>query len=166
MRFWLHVRTSTPIAAIFVAGLVANPAAAGDFGLGVILGEPTGVSIKNWTSDRTAIDAAAAWSFTENASFQLHADYLMHGSKWIKDESASVKVPYYFGIGARIKVKDDNGRGRNSSDTLLGVRIPLGVTYLPKSGRFDLFLEVVPILDLVPATEFAVNAAIGARFYF
>ena len=47
-------------------------------GLGVILGEPTGFTFKTWTSRNTAVDAAAAWSFSENGSFQLHADYLIN----------------------------------------------------------------------------------------
>ncbi len=107
MRLSIGARTGTSVAAIVIATLpvAATPTTAGDVGLGVILGEPTGVSLKAWTGDRTAIDVAAAWSFTENASFQLHGDYLVHGSKWIKDESESVDVPYYFGIGARIRVR-------------------------------------------------------------
>ena len=34
-----------------------------DFGVGAILGEPTGVSLKKWLGARTAIDGALAWSF-------------------------------------------------------------------------------------------------------
>jgi hypothetical protein len=30
----------------------------------------------------------------------------------------------------------------------------------------DIFLEVVPILDLAPKTDFKINAAIGARYFF
>ena len=33
-----------------------------------------------------------------------------------------------------------------------------------KDGRAD--LEIVPILDLIPDTEFEANAAIGIRFFF
>jgi hypothetical protein len=34
-----------------------------DFGLGFMLGEPTGISFKKWTGSKTAIDGAVAWSF-------------------------------------------------------------------------------------------------------
>ena len=47
-----------------------------DFGLGVILGEPTGLSFKAWTGGSTAIAGAAAWSFGNTDAFQLHVDYL------------------------------------------------------------------------------------------
>ena len=47
-------------------------------GLGVIAGEPTGLSAKFWLNKTGAIDAAAAWSVTGSNKFQLHADYLYH----------------------------------------------------------------------------------------
>jgi hypothetical protein len=61
---------------LFAFLLMAGTASGGQgIGLGVILGEPTGVSFKAWIDNRTAIDAAAAWSFSENDSFQFHTDY-------------------------------------------------------------------------------------------
>jgi len=66
-----------------------------------------------------------------------------------------------------VKLKDDNnGRGRrNDHDELLGVRVPFGLTYLFAKSPFDIFAEIVPILDLVPDTDFGLNGAIGVRFY-
>ncbi|KPK98018.1 MAG: hypothetical protein AMJ90_10080, partial [candidate division Zixibacteria bacterium SM23_73_2] len=48
------------------------------FGLGVIVGEPTGICGKLWTSGRTAVDGAVAWSFEGESSVHLHADFLYH----------------------------------------------------------------------------------------
>jgi hypothetical protein len=36
-----------------------------DFGLGIILGCPTGLSAKLWLSKSSAFDAATAWSFSD-----------------------------------------------------------------------------------------------------
>ena len=136
-------------------------------GIGVIAGEPTGISIKKWLSQDTAIDAAAAWSFTENDSFQFHADYLIHNFGVLKTEVAGGRLPVYFGIGGRIKLKNHGTNNRrNDNDALLGVRIPLGISYLFAKAPVDIFAEIVPVLDLTPATNFTLNGAIGARFYF
>lgn len=136
-------------------------------GLGIILGEPTGVSAKAWINKEHAIDAAAAWSFSENASFQLHADYLIHNFGLLKTGDIGGRLPIYFGIGGRLKLEDhDNVNGRNSDDALLGVRIPFGIAYLFAKAPVEVFAEIVPILDLVPDTDFDMNGAIGARFYF
>ena len=45
------------------------------FGLGIIVGEPTGVSMKGWLTATTAVDGGLAWSFVKGTSFHIHADY-------------------------------------------------------------------------------------------
>jgi hypothetical protein len=51
------------------------------FGLGIILGEPTGISAKYWTGSTTALDFGLGYSFEKNSRMHLHADYLFHVSK-------------------------------------------------------------------------------------
>ena len=46
------------ISLLFITGNVF--AAGGNFGLGVIVGEPTGISAKAWTGNTKALDFAAA----------------------------------------------------------------------------------------------------------
>lgn len=155
------------ILAAMIFGLTAAPAfAQKGLGLGVILGEPTGVSLKAWISENHAVDAAAAWSYSQNDSFQFHADYLFHEFGLIQAEEIPGKFPVYFGVGGRIKLeRENNGRGRNDHHSLVGVRVPFGVSYLFPDVPVDLFFEVVPILNLAPDSQVDLNAAIGARFY-
>ena len=125
------------------------------FGLGVIVGEPTGLSWKFWTGSVTAVDGAAAWSFADESALHLHADIIFHDFTRIYVEKG--KFPLYFGLGGRIKLE---------KKSRIGIRIPLGITYIPERLPLDMFLEIVPILDLVPGTEFDFNAAIGIRYFF
>jgi len=127
----------------------------GGFGLGVILGEPTGISGKLWIEDNKAIDGAVAWSFEKKAAVHMHADLLFHSPHISKAEMS--KLLFYYGIGGRIKFEDKSK---------VGVRIPLGINYLSSETPIDVFLEIVPILDLAPSTEFSLNAAIGIRYFF
>ena len=136
--------------------IVAGAAAAqGAFGVGVIVGEPTGVTGKLWMTDRTAVDVAAAWSFSDESALHLHADYLFHNFDLIDVEKG--RMPIYFGIGGRVKFENDSR---------VGVRIPVGIAYLMEDAPIDFFFELVPLLDLVPDTDFKFNAALGARFFF
>lgn len=149
--------------------LFASTASAGQngLGLGVILGEPTGVSFKTWIDNRTAIDAAAAWSFSENDSFQFHADYLVHLFEMPKPPEVSGRVAFYYGIGGRLKLQEsDSRKSRNEKDDLLGIRFPLGFSHNLATEPVEFFAELVPILDIVPDTDADLNAAIGARYYF
>ena len=124
-------------------------------GLGLIVGEPTGISFKYWTGSTTAFDAALAWSFVDEGAFHIHGDYIFHNMRLITIPEGM--LPFYYGIGARIKTADE---------TKLGVRVPLGLAYLFHNVPVDIFLEVVPILDLIPETDFGINAALGARYFF
>jgi hypothetical protein len=133
-------------------------------GLGIIIGEPTGLSLKKWLSVNRAFAAGVAWSFSSDATFHFHADYLIHRFDLIRTPELEGRLPLYYGIGARFRLKDDNKRRDN--DDKLGIRFPLGITYLPLRAPLDVFLEIVPILDIVPDTSVGFNAAIGVRYYF
>ena len=152
---------------IAIIGLLLAVSSAGartqePFGFGVIVGEPTGLSLKYWLDDERAIDGAAAWSFSENDSFQLHGDYLIHNYDLLGVD----ELPCYYGLGARLKFKDSDGRGRNEDHAIFGIRFPLGVTYLFDEIPLDVFAELVPVLDVAPDADADINAAIGLRFYF
>jgi len=128
----------------------------GKIGLGIIVGEPTGISAKIWTGKTTAFDAAAAWTFSENyGSLHLHADFLKHKFGIIDVNKG--QLPFYFGLGAKVVM---------ANDPVIGMRIPLGISYIFADGTFDTFLEIVPVLNLIPSTVFDVEGGIGLRYYF
>ena len=41
----------------------------GRFGAGIIIGEPTGASLKYWLNDTMAVDGAFGWSFHDDSGF-------------------------------------------------------------------------------------------------
>jgi hypothetical protein len=125
------------------------------FGAGVLLGEPTGLSAKLWVSHRNAIDFGVAYSFRRGGYFHLHSDYLWHFPDAIQSRE---RFPVYVGLGGRLAAGKGSG--------VFGIRIPLGIAFWLRSAPIEMFLEVVPIVDLAPATEMSGNAGIGARFYF
>lgn len=135
--------------------ILVKPITAQDhgFGLGIILGEPTGVSAKLWTSKDNAFNFAAAWSFKGDGNLLLQADYVWHFFIPV----SSGKLPFYIGIGGRVVLADD---------PLFGARIPIGLDYLFASAPIDVFVEIVPILDFVPETDFSVNGGLGVRYWF
>ncbi|MFH1213581.1 MAG: hypothetical protein V1681_05810 [Candidatus Neomarinimicrobiota bacterium] len=125
-------------------------------GLGIMIGEPTGFSAKLWKSDKVAYDAGLAWSFgNNNSAIHVHADYLIQNKNWLKIES--ITLPVYYGLGFRAKVGDE---------FRLGVRVPFGIDYFFNGNVFDVFFEIVPVLDLLPGTGFGINGAIGVRYNY
>ena len=151
--------------------LVAHGQQSG-FGLGIMLGEPTGFSGKAWTGGDNAIAFGVAWGgWGRGGYFHLHGDYLFHNGSLFNVTQG--KLALHYGAGLRMRSWTSNGywvRGRyyesRSGHTRLGVRIPVGLTYMFDGAPVDVFLELAPGLDVIPGTSFDMAGAIGARFYF
>lgn len=127
----------------------------GNIGLGLIFGEPSGISFKLWTGNTTAIDGAAAWSFVGGGFFQVHSDLLFHNFNLFEVEKG--KMALYYGFGGRVKMADQ---------TQVSLRVPVGISYEFEDTSIELFLEVVPMLDLAPSTEAGIAGGIGFRYFF
>ena len=125
---------------IVVAATVGLFAQNSGLGVGIILGEPTGLSAKMWTGEITAFDAAAAWSFGDEGALHLNADMLFHNYGLINQA-----FPVYYGLGARVKLAED---------LRIGLRVPVGIAYQIPNTPLDAFLEIVPVLDLIPDVDF------------
>lgn len=138
------------------------------FGIGIIVGEPTGIKGKVWLSERTAFDFGFGWSLggystdkydknmaTDESRFHVHADYLWHDFRLIR---ADRQLPVFYGFGGRM----NSGAGLDNS---LGIRGIFGIAWVPESVPFDVFLEVTPVLQLNPSTRVGLNGGVGARFF-
>jgi len=138
---------------IFLSGPVL--AQDSGFGIGGIVGSPTGISLKLWVSKTSAFDAGITWSFYNNGSINVHADYLWHKFKLIPTDDG--KLPLYFGIGPKLGFGDD---------FQLGVRVPVGVDYMFRTVPIDIFVEAAPSLMFLPETTFRFDGGLGARYFF
>ncbi len=136
----------------------AAAAQGGPFGLGLILGEPSGLSAKLFLDRRSALDFALDFSFLDDA-FYVHADYVLHFSSL----GRGTTVLPYVGIGGKVAVKDND---HDKDHDRFGVRVPLGIAFMPRSVPIDVFGEIVPGLTLLPETDPDVDAGIGIRYFF
>jgi hypothetical protein len=118
--------------------------------LGIIVGEPTGLSAKFWTGANSAFDLGLAWSFSGQGSMHIHSNYLLHNTLDNQD------LALYYGLGGRLLMRDD---------PKVGIRIPLGLQYVIPDSRLGLFFELAPMLNLIPDTEFDVNGGLGLRYF-
>ena len=127
------------------------------FGIGVILGEPTGITAKIMLNDTNAIDMGAGWKTSGDNELHIYGDYLFHMYDVIPVPKGL--LPLYFGAGARIVFHEND-------DNEVGIRIPVGVEYVFEDIPLGAFVELVPVLDLTPDTEFDFEAGTGIRYFF
>jgi hypothetical protein len=140
------------------------------FGAGLIIGEPTGFSVKGWLTGDRAIDGALAWDLGHGGSFRLHGDYLFHKYDLIKVGKGA--LPLYYGPGLRMRFWNDgrhwrHGEWHDESGRMdLAVRFPVGLAYQFDGAPVDCFFELVPALGLIPSTYLDFDLGIGARYWF
>jgi hypothetical protein len=135
----------------------------GPFGLGLILGSPTGFSAKLYLNRRNALDFALGFSFLNRRGVAAHVDYLWHPVMLADDEAFF--LPLYVGVGARIL---DHDRGNDDDDLHLGARAPAGILFDFKAVPLDVFLEVALVVDIIQdhGDVIDLNAGVGVRYYF
>jgi hypothetical protein len=135
-------------------------------GLGLMGGNPSGLSLKVWTGPNVALDAGLGYSLWYGQALSFHGDVLWHTRSMIQSP-ADGYLPLYIGLGARVVMAD---APHDYPYTRIGVRIPLGLEYVFSSIPIGLFLEVVPTFDLagVPPDGrfFGPQGSIGFRYYF
>lgn len=171
----MSTRRATLLATLLLT-FAAAPASASEigttrpFGFGAILGLPTGPSIKYYFNERHALDAALGLSFLGGQNFSVHADYLF---QFPITKTRAFDLPFYIGIGGRLVfwLRDNEfhrwyGGSEGTGQVSVTVRVPIGIAFNLNKAPVDIFMEIVPGIGFFPGAGLAIDAAVGARYYF
>ncbi len=154
-------------------GFVANKV----FGLGLEVGEPTGLNGKWFLSKSGALDFGVGWVYSHyyyGDGAHLYVDYLWHPTSLVS--APGFELPFYVGVGLRYwdfhycyqRVCDYGG-------SAIGLRIPVGISFDFNRVPLDIFLQLVPVIDFVNGDyydryrnreHFGVDLSAGVRFWF
>lgn len=125
----------------------------GSLGVGVLLGEPTGLTGKLWIQRNRAIDGLAAWSLDSRQNFfYVQSHYLFHFEETVEDK----QFVFYAGPGGYVRL--GNVRDR------LGVSGNFGIAYT--ISQFEVFLELSPKVSIIPDTDGDLTGGLGFHYYF
>lgn len=148
---------STTVLAVMVAGRPA-PAHA-DFGLGLFLGEPTGLDFKIGLGNRSGLDFVLGFTtFDDGRAGYGHVTYLVTP---VVAQGNAVTVPLRLGIGAELIGP--------SGDLSFGVRAPLELGLRLRRTPLEFYGELALAVILIdPADEVVSDfqGGIGFRLYF
>jgi len=151
------IKIGVLVAIFMVVGAVASfGVEEASYEIGLILGKPTGISFKMWRSSHRAIDLAGAWDLNRSL-FRFHGDYLWHraAKEVIKEPTQNL---IYYGIGLRFIAASEKGE--------IGLRLAAGLEHFFEDSPLTLFMEIAPVMSLVPSTEFDVDYGVGLRYSF
>jgi hypothetical protein len=152
------------------------------YGLGAVVGDPTGLSGKVWVGPTNAIDLGLGFygygfrggCFRDrdgrtvcdrrygNGSTSLHVDYLWESK--LVDGRGKVQLDWHIGAGGRAFFLGDPC-AFDCWD--IGVRGPLGLDLTFNQPSFlEVFVEIAPVFYVAPATFLALEGGLGVRGYF
>lgn len=135
------------------------------FGAGIVVGEPTGITLKGYPGKYLAVDAIVSWSFVDHA-FTIIGD-VTYDFFDIPIHTAVATFPFYAGAGAKVGIHSDREHDHvHEHRTRVGIRVPVGVAAQWTQYPVEVYLEVAPGIELAPETEFDISGGLGARFYF
>lgn len=136
----------------------------GTFGVGLIVGEPTGICAKLYLANDKAIQGGVGGAFI-GGGIMVYADFVFH--PYILQTRDSFVLATYIGPGARV-IQYSNGR--EDSSIALGLRGVGGLLFDFKKVPLDAFLEVAGVLEYDfgegQGAGVALNAGAGIRYYF
>lgn len=146
-------------AVVLTLSLAPAPAVAdgGPFGLGLVLGEPTGVTIGYRLNQKSLLDAAIGLDVFDDNGFYGHVviDFFVLGDLL---GGGSVGLSPYIGIGGFVA---DAG-----NDVAIGARAPFGLSLDFRRAPVQIYLEAALGLLIVPDVDLGVGGALGFRYYF
>lgn len=146
-----------PLVVSLLFAFAAVPACAlerGKLGVGPVLGVPFGATGKYWFGEREAVQSHLGVS---DGNLVFATDYLLHFDEVLPRKRQDMKVPLYAGVGVKYK---------SEREDFFGLRFVGGVALYDKERRWELFLEVAPVVRLAPSEGAAFDGAVGLRRYF
>jgi hypothetical protein len=127
-------------------------------GVGLVVGDPTGLSLGLRGNAWTGAQAGAG---VDGRRFDAHADYLQ--TVTVLEPAKRFKVPLYVGVGAGVTTAE---KGVFGSPAAVTVRVPVGASVLFDRAPVEIFAQAVPTIRVLPGTAFGLDLGVGGRYYF
>lgn len=148
------------LAALFVILFsdIAQAQRPGGVGIGVQLGDPSGLSLNLPTGGRASIDLLAAWDLDDFFFINGHALFM-------QPLGSAPNFGVFYGPGLFIGVRDRN-RGRWDFDDKVyaGASGTIGLNYF--IDQFEIYLRATLRLQLIDRTDGSAGGGLGLRYYF
>ncbi len=146
------------LALVTVSGGIAQAAdRQGDQGIGIMIGNPSGLSYNYFIDSKISLDGAFG---IDQGEPDAHLTLLIHDFDILKQTPAfrdlDGDAALYFGLGPRALFADD---------TEVGLRFVAGISFFPRATPWEIFGEVAPVLRMTPNSGGDLDFGIGLRYY-
>ena len=159
-RYFLFSSTLILVTVIGWASWGQNKRNPSPVGLGLILGDPSGVSMKTKLQDGQALDGLVSYGSGPASTYYLAGSYQFEKPSAL--HFGKQPVDFYYGLGIRIHESGPS----NDRKLHLGPKVPAGLSIKLVDTAFEVFAEAAFVLDITPSTSGDIDGGIGARYWF
>lgn len=131
-------------------------------GLGIVGGDPNGLTVAWRPDDAMSIQTAAGWS-TTSGMVKVNTDYIVT-LRDMTTPTDQLRITVYAGGGARLRIAGE-AKVQKHNESGIGARIPIGLRGVPAGKKLDFFVEVAPSMMLLPDTSAGLDFGLGARLW-
>jgi hypothetical protein len=153
------------ILAMFAALLPATAhGRAQGLGVGVVLGEPVGLTVAYRPNERQSVQLMQGWSFGQKR-MHMGLDYMHSVTEITSDDTLGLRYPVNVGIGLRGRLFG-SGTVAAAERGSFGLRFPLSVGVEPDVFPLEVYFEMAPVWVVAPISHGGFDGGIGARVFF
>ncbi|MEO8703963.1 MAG: hypothetical protein ABI867_28190 [Kofleriaceae bacterium] len=143
----------------FLVLVATQGAARADFGIGLFVGEPTGLDLKIDLQPRSAIDIVLGVVSINDGGRDVSYGHLTYLYTLTVARGRTVRIPLRLGIGASLfGVTEDN--------TQLAARVPFELGLRFRRSPLEIYGEIAFVLRLIDDVDTNIDGGIGLRLYF
>ncbi|MFM6929241.1 MAG: hypothetical protein ACKOX6_12310, partial [Bdellovibrio sp.] len=141
-------KKSLTVMTLALAFLTGNSAHA-ESALGIVIGDPTGLSGRTNLDAEHSIEGALAVTSEHYHGLHLHGTYLWDQARTFHLQN-SKPIYMYYGLGARIISID---RDKHDGEIALAARAPIGVLMKINNPNLEFFGELAAALNVTPNVD-------------
>jgi hypothetical protein len=137
----------------------SHGAARADFGIGLFVGEPTGLDLKVDLQPKSALDIVIGVVSINDGGRDVSYGHLTYLYTVTTGRGRTVRIPLRLGIGASVfGVTEDN--------TQLAARVPFELGIRFRRSPLEIYGEITFVLRLIDDVDTNLDGGVGLRLYF
>lgn len=150
-------RTAALLVTFSILAYTTSSAQSSNWGIGVQLGQPSGLSLKKHNPYGMSADILLAWDLNDFFFVNLHGT-------WEKNLSSNGDFHFVYGPGIFAGFRERSLNTEIDDDLFVGISGTFGLAY--NIDRFEIYVRATPRLALIESSGGAVGGGLGFRFYF
>lgn len=133
------------------------------WGLGAVIGSPTGLSANYFLSEARTIHTTLAYDLSGDDDFQVASHYQWRNNNLSFEK---IKLGWFYGLGARLAFKDHEHKHDHDENLELGPSGTIGLFHEFQEVPLEVFLKGNLTVNIIEDTDVDADVMLGLHYNF